>query len=243
MKIDPARQRSLLELARIDAGTARNAHRREHLGEDVELAEATRERRRLRDVQVGAEIGLEDVERDLVKQRGELAALRTRLARERAMIDDPATPEAARGELRFGIDGVARRLAALEEDFAETEAMRDALIVDVARAGEGVAAADARIAEATRDREEALADLDVAQNRADSERLALVEDIPAELLDLYDQQFRMNGVGAGVLDGNRCGACRMELGRESIEEFGRAAEDEVLRCPECGAILVRPISR
>ncbi len=45
--------------------------------------------------------------------------------------------------------------------------------------------------------------------------------------------------GAGLLQGRRCGACRIEIDRGELARISAAAEDEVLRCPECGAILLR----
>ena len=47
------------------------------------------------------------------------------------------------------------------------------------------------------------------------------------------------GVGAGLLQGRRCGACRIEIDRGELARIAAAAEDEVLRCPECSAILLR----
>ena len=36
-----------------------------------------------------------------------------------------------------------------------------------------------------------------------------------------------------------CGACQIEIDRGELARISAAAEDEVLRCPECGAILLR----
>ena len=47
------------------------------------------------------------------------------------------------------------------------------------------------------------------------------------------------GPGAGRLQGRRCGACRIEIDRGELARISAAADDEVLRCPECGAILLR----
>ena len=57
---------------------------------------------------------------------------------------------------------------------------------------------------------------------------------------IYERQ-RVPAVapGAALLQARRCGACRIELDRGEIARIAAAADDEVLRCPECGAILVR----
>ena len=48
------------------------------------------------------------------------------------------------------------------------------------------------------------------------------------------------GLGAGRLQaGAAVHACRIELDRGELARIAAAPEDEVLRCPECQAILVR----
>ena len=59
------------------------------------------------------------------------------------------------------------------------------------------------------------------------------------LVALYERQRATAGVGAGVLQGRRCGACRIEIDRGELARIAAAADDDVLRCPECGAILLR----
>ncbi len=56
---------------------------------------------------------------------------------------------------------------------------------------------------------------------------------------LYERQRARGGVGAGVLQGRRCGACRIEIDKGELARIAAAADDEVLRCPECSAILLR----
>ncbi len=50
---------------------------------------------------------------------------------------------------------------------------------------------------------------------------------------------RAAGRAPGLLQGRRCGACRIEIDQGELARISAAAEDEVLRCPECGAILLR----
>ena len=41
------------------------------------------------------------------------------------------------------------------------------------------------------------------------------------------------------MQARRCGACRIEIDKGELARIAAAPEDEVLRCPECGAILLR----
>ena len=63
--------------------------------------------------------------------------------------------------------------------------------------------------------------------------------LDAELADLYERQRGTTGVGAARLQGRRCGACRIELDRGEIARIAATPEDEVVRCSECRAILLR----
>ena len=70
-------------------------------------------------------------------------------------------------------------------------------------------------------------------------RTELTSGLDADLVAMYEKQRAKGGPGAGLLQGKRCGACRIEIDRGEMARISAAAEDEVLRCPECGAILLR----
>jgi predicted nucleic acid-binding Zn-ribbon protein len=72
-----------------------------------------------------------------------------------------------------------------------------------------------------------------------SRRDELVSELDADLVALYERQRARGGAGAGLLQGRRCGACRIEIDRGELSRIAAAADDDVLRCPECGAILLR----
>jgi predicted nucleic acid-binding Zn-ribbon protein len=86
---------------------------------------------------------------------------------------------------------------------------------------------------------EAVAELDRARQESLTRREELVASLQSDLVDLYERQRARGGAGAGQLQGRRCGACRLEIDRGEMARITAAADDEVLRCPECNAILVR----
>jgi predicted nucleic acid-binding Zn-ribbon protein len=60
------------------------------------------------------------------------------------------------------------------------------------------------------------------------------------LLTLYDRLRAKNGgVGAAALAHGRCGGCSLELNAADLRDIVAAAADDVIRCEECGRILVR----
>jgi uncharacterized protein len=81
--------------------------------------------------------------------------------------------------------------------------------------------------------------IDESRQVASDRRAALVGSLAPELAALYERQRDRGGVAAGLLQGGRCGACRIEIDRGELSRISAAAEDDLLRCPECGAILVR----
>ena len=87
--------------------------------------------------------------------------------------------------------------------------------------------------------EEARTELAQKRHQSLSHRSDLVAGIDAALVALYERQRARGGVGAGVLQGRRCGACRIEIDKGELARIAAAADDEVLRCPECSAILLR----
>ena len=70
-------------------------------------------------------------------------------------------------------------------------------------------------------------------------RAALVDGMPAELIGLYEQIRARGRVAAAALNGSRCEACRMDLDRSALGAIWAAGVEDVVRCSECGAILIR----
>src|SRR5262249_13617190 len=142
-------------------------------------------------------------------------------------------------DLEHELETLARRQTALEDDLLELMERREAVEQDVAHAQAELDVAEAALTEVQARRDEALTELEVAEKRRTEERATLVGGFPAELLTLYDRIKQQKGTGAALLRARRCGACRLELDRTAIANIRGAAPEEVVRCEECGAILVR----
>jgi predicted nucleic acid-binding Zn-ribbon protein len=88
-------------------------------------------------------------------------------------------------------------------------------------------------------RDAVLAEVERSRTDAAARRAEVAAGLDGELLKLYERQRAASGIGAGRLTGGRCGACRIELDRGELARISAADEDEVLRCGECSAILLR----
>ncbi len=109
------------------------------------------------------------------------------------------------------LDGVERRLAEARDRRAATEQRRD----------------------------ESLAEIAKEEEFKRSARQPLANDLPADLVTLYDRIREDTGLGAALLTGIRCGGCRLELAGADLARIRKAAPDDVVRCEECRRILVR----
>jgi predicted nucleic acid-binding Zn-ribbon protein len=239
VKADPAVQRRLLDLADVDTELTRIDHRRRTLPELAEIAEREKTHRERKDQLVAVETTLGDLNREATRQETEIEAVRAREDRDRKLLKDGNVGARQLADLEHELETLTRRQSVLEDDLLELMERREAVEMDVAHAKSELDAAEDALSDAQRRRDEALAELETAQARRTGEREALVPGFPAELLALYDKIRAQKGTGAALLRARRCGACRLELDRSTIMHIKDAPADEVVRCDECGAILIR----
>jgi predicted nucleic acid-binding Zn-ribbon protein len=239
VKAAPAAQRRLLDLAGVDAELSRADHRRRTLPEQVAVEEAERTLRAAADAVVVAQTALSDLDRDVAKLDREVEQVRTRETRDRQLLDNGSVSAKQAGDLSHELESLERRRAVLEEEQLEVMERQEAAGIDLAHETEAHATAKTALEDAVERRDGVLGDIGVLEARRGEERTALLAELPADLVALYDQIRAKGAVGAGELTGNRCGACRLEMDRAELRDIQGAAPDEVVRCDNCGAIVVR----
>ncbi|WP_127783413.1 C4-type zinc ribbon domain-containing protein [Rhodococcus sp. X156] len=239
MNVDPAVQRTLLDLAATDAELARITHRRRTLPEAQEVERLETERQARKDAAVAVQMQVEDLDRDIRKLEREVEAVRSREDRDRKLLEGGTVTPKQMTELQHELETLTRRQGILEDELLEVMEQREASAADHEHAGAQLSKVEDELNEAARQRDEALADLDTAERRCIEQRAQQLPRFPAELLTVYERQRASRGAGAALLQARRCGACRMELDRSVMARFAAAPPELVLRCEECGAILVR----
>jgi hypothetical protein len=239
MKADPAVQRRLLALAEVDAELARVTHRRRTLPEIAEIAEAEKQLRAKTDALTTIETTLGDLNRDVKRQETEIDQVRAREERDRKLMSGGSVGAKQLTELEHELATLERRQAALEDDLLELMERREAVEADVQHARIDLDKSQEALADAARRRDATLADLDSLEAKRTADREKAGAGFPADLLALYEKVRAHKGIGASLLRSRRCGACRIELDRSAFAMVKEAAPDEVLRCEECGAIMVR----
>lgn len=239
MNVDPKVQASLLELAGVDTELSQIAHRRKTLPEQQEVDKLEAERITRKDAAVTVQISMDDLDRDIRKLEGEVDAVRQREARDKKMLESGTIAPKQMTELQHELGSLERRQSILEEELLEVMEQREASERDYEHAGAQLTQIEDELVDAGRRRDDAVADLDVAEKRSAERREALISGMPADLLALYEKQRALTGRGAALLQARRCGACRIELDRNEIASIANKPADALVRCSECNAILVR----
>ncbi|MBD0860011.1 hypothetical protein IA539_02135 [Gordonia sp. zg691] len=241
MKVDATVQRLLLDLADSDAEINRLEHRRKTLPEDAEIAEHETAIDAARDDLVRAEIAAEDLGREYRRIDSEVTGMANREAKDSALLAGGGLAPKALSELQHELAGLGRRRSVLEDEMLTLMEQQEAVESERSRAAATMSHLEEKIADARARRDKSLQVIDEDLSRVRERRDSLVAEIDPPLLAVYDKQRANGRIGAGLLRARRCGACRMELDRGTIASIAAASSDEVLRCEECGAILVRTV--
>ncbi|MGH3884293.1 MAG: zinc ribbon domain-containing protein [Pseudonocardiaceae bacterium] len=240
MNADPAAQRRLLDLAAVDAELTRAAHRRRSLPELAEIEQADKDLLAGRDSLVAAETAASDLDREIRKLEAEIDQVRAREDRDRGLLDSGSISSGKQLEdLQHELATLQRRQTVLEDDLLEVMERREATGADVDRGRAALTDIERRRLDAARRRDDAVADLESTEEHRQLERATLIGELPADLVALYERIRAQRGTGAALLRQQRCGACQLELDRTAVGRLREAAPDEVLRCEECGVLLVR----
>jgi len=239
MKAEVVQQRSLLELAELDAGLGRIDHRAKNLPAQKQLEEAQSTHGEANDRLAAVQIALEDLDGQVAKFESEIDAVRQREDRDRSLLAAGTVDAKQLTELQHELETLERRQSSLEDSQLEVMERREELQSQQAGELAEIDELQTKLAEAQRACDEARNEINQLRHQSLSRRDELVSELDADLVALYERQRARGGAGAGLLQGRRCGACRIEIDRGELARISAAADDEVLRCPECGAILLR----
>ncbi|HEX2286573.1 MAG TPA: zinc ribbon domain-containing protein [Mycobacterium sp.] len=239
MKAEVVQQRSLLELAQLDADLSRIEHRAKHLAEEQRLEDIQAGRREANDRLAALQIALEDLDAQIAKFETEIDGVRQREDRDRSLLAAGTIDAKQLTELQHELATLERRQSTLEDSLLEVMERREELQRDQASALAKIDELQNDLTEAQKARDAARTEIDQLRHQSVSRRDELVSELDADLVALYERQRSRGGAGAGPLQGRRCGACRIEIDKGELARISAAAEDDVLRCPECGAILLR----
>lgn len=239
MKATPSDQQELLRLQAVDTRLAQLAHRLGALPQTAALAELAEKDDAVRRSRAEAYGVLEDAKTELSRFESDVSLVEARIARDTDRLTHTSSVK--------DVNALEAELASLRKRLSDLEDAELVVMERVEQATSAVAAIDderAAIQVAQQaletERDEAAAGLATERSHAERDRDVIASGVPQALLAFYEQRrARGGGVGAALLRQRTCGGCTMTLTGSDLEAVRRAADDEVLQCPECDRILVR----
>jgi uncharacterized protein len=236
----PDQQQRLLELQAIDTKLQQLEHQRAtHPGiRAVETLDGrlTDLHRKVAESQTAAA----DLKREVSRAEAEVNTARDRLEKNRQRVESGALSAKDAQAVAADMTALEQWIATLEETQLDAMERQEAHLNTVAMLEKSHRELADERTKVAFDRDKALADIDMQVKRLVAARAELAASIFAELLNLYDKiRARLGGIGAAKLAGGVCEGCGLSLPPGDLEAATKAAPDQVVRCEECGRILVR----
>ncbi|MCF6744627.1 hypothetical protein E9529_10095 [Blastococcus sp. KM273128] len=240
MKVDHFEQQKLLELAAEDVALTQLAHRRRTLPEAAAVEAAAETERTLADDVVRAETEVRDLQREVARLEADVETVRQRATRDQQRLDAGGISARETTSLQLELESLARRQSTLEDQELELMERLETAEATLRAAQEAREQARGELERAEQLRDDALADIADGTGRHESARAAVAGGLPAPLLALYDRVRTQTGTtGAAMLRARQCQGCRIELNGRELAAVRNADPHEVVRCENCGRILVR----
>lgn len=236
----PADQVRLLELQRLDTALDRARRRMQQLRTDPELATLQQALAERRETAAATATALEQATAAVRQAEATVTEVRDRRDRTQRRLD------AGQGSAK-DLEGMLHELSTLsalqdEHEGTELEAME---VAERAEAEDTVARqALTEAQEAVRQRgavlTEEAATVAAEGNDLTGRRASFAAGLPADLVARYERiRERTGGIAAARLVGNTSEASGMPLSPADLAQIDQAAPDELVFCPDSGAILVR----
>jgi predicted nucleic acid-binding Zn-ribbon protein len=210
------------------------------LPELAEVAKLDAERTAVADRVRDAQILVDDLTREQKKADQDVETVKTRRQRDRTRMDqglitNPKDLERMTHELA----SLERRISDLEDAELEVmERLEDAQTeLDAATAALAAATDQRAAAVESRDKKATAFNEELAATAA--ARATTVQDMPEDLITLYERIRTQKGVGAAELRARQCQGCQLAINASELSVIAKSASDEVVRCEECSRILVR----
>ncbi|GAB3752434.1 C4-type zinc ribbon domain-containing protein [Zhihengliuella somnathii] len=238
-KASPDEQHKLLTLAQLDADVLR-AHRAEQeVWQDPALPEREQEVETAAAARAAADARVDEIQARLQASEAAVAKVQAHRDKDQRQLDAGAGTAQDLMALSHELETLSERQNTLEEEeltiMEELEEAQSA----AAEAGSTLESAESRLAELRGELEERARDRAGDHQSAQEARAACASGIDPQLLALYDKARARRGIGAARLFHGVSEGSGMKLAPGDLHEIVTAAPDDVVYCPDSGAILVR----
>ena len=240
MKADHFEQQKLLDLAAEDVALTQLAHRRRTLPEAVAVQAAEETERTFSADVVRAETEARDLAREVKRLDSDVETVRQRETKDQRLLDSGSVSPKEMTNLQHELDSLKRRQSDLEDQELELMERLEVAEKALAQAQQGLEKAKADRERVEQLRDDALADIEDGTTKHEAARSEVAAGISAPLLTLYDRIRKQTGTsGAAPLRHRACQGCRIEFYGSQLAAVRTADPHEVVRCENCGRILVR----
>jgi predicted nucleic acid-binding Zn-ribbon protein len=189
---------------------------------------------------VRAETEVRDLGREVKRLESDVETVRQREDKDQRLLDSGSVSPKEMTNLQHELQSLKRRQSDLEDQELELMERLEVAETALAAAQSGLEQARADLARAEQLRDDALADIADSTTRHQSTRAEIAGGVSAPLLSLYDRIRTQTGTtGAAMLKARQCQGCRIELYGNELAAVRNADPHEVVRCENCGRILVR----
>ncbi|MGN6252900.1 MAG: zinc ribbon domain-containing protein [Marmoricola sp.] len=241
MRADPFAQLKLLDVQELDSRIDTARHRLASIPEAAQLVELDGRRKALDDTLRDRRVEVADLTTDQQKADADVEAVRNRRARDQKMLDSGAVSNPKDAErMLHELESLARRISDLEDVEIEVMERLEAVQRDLEHTEGELAALEEERRRLEEVRSARAGELDAELSGLLAERTVTAEGLPDDLMALYARlREQKGGVGAAALRARQCEGCRLTLDNSVLGEIKQRPTDEVVRCEECGRILVR----
>jgi len=237
----PEQQKSLLDLQAFDTKLLQLAHKRAGLPEISAAQDLEVELGAIKMRLVAAQTEASDLKLNQLKAESDVEQVVARSKRDQERLDSGAVSAAKELEsLQHEIGTLAKRQIELED--IELEIMQ--AYENAQQAASELAASETEVTEKlfslVQTRDELFADIDFEIISVTSQRTEIANQLPADLISLYDKiRVDQGGVGAALIHRGSCQGCHITIDAQEIDQIRKMPADAIARCDQCRRILVR----
>jgi predicted nucleic acid-binding Zn-ribbon protein len=238
-KAAPAEQLKLLELQGLDARLKSLATRRRALENDPRIKDLEAALSVANGELGAAKVAVHDAESELKRAEADVEQVATRIERDEARLNSGTGLSKDLVALQKDIASLNKRRSDLEDVELEIlerldtlrarQAAQQVIVDDIQGSFGGIRA----------ELDEAIAGVDAEAAEVRAKRGEFAQGLDAPLLAVYEKTLAKRGVGAARLFHGTSEASGMKLSPGDLAEIKAASADDIVFCPDSGAILVR----
>lgn len=238
-KASSAEQLRLLDLQALDSTVRKLRNRARSVNDNSAIADLAMERAAAQSRLVAAATEAADITRELTRAEADVASVAARVERNQKHLDSGSGTSKELTSLQSEMESLKRRRSDLEDVELEVMERLEAAKAVEDQSRQEAADLDARMAALEEKRDAELAEIESERRAVVADRDELAATFEPDLLALYEKTLAKHGIGAARLYNGTSEGSGMQLSPGDLADIRRAAEDDIVCCPDSGCILVR----